>query len=146
MRYRLRTLLIVLAVAPLVLAGGGHALPVALWDGRFDLTVRVSSDPGPPQSVACEAFPSRQYAEYALEHLHPPETQSWKVTADPFAGEPLVVSVPVSGRDSLLGWELSRFQFRHLVVVAVLPDGRRVGKLVDIPDGRVSREVSVSFP
>jgi hypothetical protein len=107
---------------------------VAIWDGRFELTVRVSSEPGPPQSVTCEAFPSRKHAEYVLEHLLPPDAPPWSATADPFSGEPLIVSVPISGKESLLGWELSRFQFRHLVVVAELPDGRRVGKLVDIPD------------
>jgi hypothetical protein len=31
-------------------------------------------------------------------------------------------------------------------VVAKMPGGRRVGKVVDIPDYRVSREVAVSVP
>jgi hypothetical protein len=117
-----------------------------IWDGGYDLTVRVSSSPGPPRSVSCQACGRREAAEYVLEHLLPPETRSYSATADPFAGEPLTVNVPVSGRESMTGRQLSRFQFRWLVVIAVLPDGRRVGKLVEIPDGEVSREVRVELP
>jgi hypothetical protein len=118
-----------------------------IWDGEFDLTVHVSSDyPGPPRSVTCQALGFREDAEHVLEHLLPPETRLWSTTADPFAGEPLTVHVPQSGRDSTSGRELRRFQFRYLVVIAELPDGRRVGKLVDIPDCRMSREVSVALP
>jgi hypothetical protein len=116
-----------------------------VWDGGFDLSVHVSSNPGPPLSVTCQPFGRLEYAEYMLKHLSP-ETRLWSVSADPFVGEPLIVHVPVSGRDSMSGRQLSRSQFEYLVVVAVLPDGRRVGKLVDIPDGRVSREVSVTLP
>lgn len=141
-----------IAVAGVLLLVAGAAAWVytstthILWDGGFDLTVRVSSDPGPPRSVTCEAFGRRDAAEYALDHLLPPETGLWSASADPFIGEPLNVFVPVSGRESMSGRELKRSQFRHLVVIAVLPDGRRVGKLTDIPDGRVSRELSVALP
>jgi hypothetical protein len=117
-----------------------------IWDGQFDLSVRVSSSLGPPRSVSCQACSHREQAEYVLEHLLPPEGRLWSATADPFAGEPLTVNVPVSGRDSMSGRELRRGQFRWLVVIAVLPDGRRAGKLVEIPDGRVCREVSVELP
>jgi hypothetical protein len=117
-----------------------------IWDGGFDLTVRVSSHPGPPRAVSCQAFALREQAEFVLEHLLPPETRLWSAVADPFADEPLSVYVRVSGWASMSGRELRRFQFRYLVVIAVLPDGRRVGKLVDIPDGRVCREVTVELP
>jgi hypothetical protein len=117
-----------------------------IWDGEFDLTVHVSSDPGPPRSVTCEAFGFREGGEYVRENLLPPETRLWSTTEDPFVGEPLTVHVPQSGQDSMSGRELQRFQFRYLVVVAELPDGRRVGKLVDIPDCRVAREVSIALP
>lgn len=117
-----------------------------IWDGGYDLTVRVTSNPGPPQSVSCQARGRREDAEYVLEHLLPPETQLWSATADPFASKPLTVHVPVSGRVSRSGRQLSRTQFHWLVVIAVLPDGRRVGKLVEIPDGRVSREINVELP
>src|SRR5262249_36623438 len=102
--------------------------------------------PGPPRSVSCQAFGRREDAVFTLEHLLPPETRLWSAVADPYAGEPLTVNVPVSGRDSMSGRELRRSPLRDFVGSAMPPDGRRVGKLVDIPDGRVSREVSVALP
>ena len=140
-----------LVVAALLLFAGAllwvfTSATYIIWDGGFDLAVRVSCHPGPPRSVSCEACARRQDAEQVLEHLQPPEAGSRSATANPFVGEPLIIKVPVSGRDAMSGRQLSRFQFGWLVVIAVLPDGRRVGKLVEIPDGRVSREVSVIFP
>lgn len=121
------------------------SMQYTIWDGGFELTIHVSSDPGPPRSVSCQAFGSRQDAEYVLTRLIHPE-RLWSIVADPFNGEALILNVPLSGHDSMSGRELVRFQFRYLVVIAVLPDGRRVGKLVEIPDCRVSREVSVVLP
>jgi hypothetical protein len=119
---------------------------VIVWDGGFDLTVNVSSTAGPLHSVSCQAFGRREEADEALENLRPPETRLWSAAADPFTGEPLTVFVPPSGRESPCGREPRRSQFRHLVVLGELRDGRRTGKLVEIPDGRVSREVSVRLP
>ncbi|MBX7102568.1 MAG: hypothetical protein K1X57_00700 [Gemmataceae bacterium] len=119
---------------------------VIIWDGGFDLTVRIECPEGRPLAVTCEAFGRREYAEEAVAHLLPPESRSWSTVVDPFDGQPITVQVAVSGRDSPFGRELRRSQFPFLAVIAVLPDGRRVGKVVDIPDGRVSREVSVALP
>jgi hypothetical protein len=80
-----------------------------------------------------------------LEYLRP-ETRLWSAVADPFEGQPLTVNVPVSGRESPWGRQLRRVQFQYLVVIGQWKDGRRMGKLVDIPDGRASREISVSLP
>ncbi len=118
-----------------------------IWDGGFELTVRVSSNLGPPRSVNCQAFGDEELAKLVLEKM-PQETfpGSESATSDPFTDEPLTVIIPVSGGGSMSGRQLGRFQFRWLVVIGVLPDGRRVGKLVEIPDGRESREVCVVLP
>jgi len=140
----------VLTIAVVVVAGALAwefvPLQVTIWDGGFDLTVNVSSTAGPLRSVSCQAFGRREEADEVLKYLLPPETRLWSAVADPFAGEPLTVFVPLSGRESPSGRELRRFQFRHLVVIGELRDGRRTGKRVEIPDGRVSREVSVLLP
>jgi len=121
-------------------------IQVKVWDGSFDLTVRVSSADGPLRSVRCESFARREHAEELLERPGPPGSRVWSVAAEPFAGEPLSVPVRVSGRESPCGREVGRYQFRFLAVIGELADGRRVGKLVEIPDCRVSREVSVVVP
>src|SRR5262249_37816467 len=117
-----------------------------IWDGGFDLTVNVSSTAGLPRSVSCQAFGHKEEAEQALDYLLSPETRLWSVVVDPFEGKPITLFVPTSGTASMSGRELSRVQFRYLVVIATLPDGRRVGKLAEIPDSRQSREVSVALP
>lgn len=111
----------------------------------FDLTVRVSRPDGPPWLVSCEAFSRREDAEVARDACLPP-TSSRSAVAAPFDGRPLTVDVPAGCATSPLGRVVRRWQFRHLVVVGVLPDGRRVAARVDIPDDRVSQEVAVVLP
>ncbi len=144
MRRALIAVVATLAVG--VLAWEFIPVQVLIWDGSFDLTVRVECPAGQPRSVSCEAFGRREYADEAAAQLLPPESRMWSTTAEPFDGQALSVRVAVSGRESPFGRELRRSQFRHLAVIAVLADGRRVGKVVDIPDGQVSREVSVTLP
>jgi hypothetical protein len=139
----------VLIVLVLVVAGAlaWEFVPIQVthWDGGFDLAVTVTCGAGPLRAVSCEAFGRREDADEALEFLMRPLSQ-WSASAKPFAAEPLTVHVPVSGRASPSGRELSRFQFRHLVVIGEFHDGRRVGKLVEIPDSGVSRKLSVTLP
>ena len=136
------------AVALLLVVGVGVwvGCPDYLWVGGYDLTVRVSSDHGPLRSVICAPCGRRESAEDLLEHVLRPGAGPWVTEDEPHDGRPLAVSVHVSGRDSMCGLQRSRFQDRFLVVIAVLPDGRTGGKVVDIPDGRASREVSVTLP
>jgi len=141
----------ILLTAAVLLVAGALAwefvpIPVTVWDGGFDLTVHVASTGGPMRKVTCEAFGTRAPAEQSLEFLIPPDSASWSATADPFVGQTLTVRVAVSGHESPMGRALSRSQFRHLVVIGEFQDGRRVGKLVDIPDVRVTREISVVLP
>src|SRR5689334_19463052 len=146
MRMRGRVLFVVFLLA----AAGFHlaAFPTTYACGGFELTVRVSSTPTPPRAVSCQTFNNRSVAEFVVENLLRPEPGAgrWATVADPFAGEPLTVLVPVSTKSWMGGLRWRRMQFEYLVVIAVLPDGRQVGKVVDIPDGRVSREVSVEVP
>lgn len=119
----------------------------ALWIGSFPLAVDVRCVDGHPRSVRCRAFGThdREDIDWALANLDRAEGERW-TSAEPFDGLPLEVPVRTTGRDSMMGRELARHQFAHLVVVIEMPDGQRLGKVVDIPDGRVSRRVSVSFP
>ena len=139
---------VVAGLAAAVLAWEFVPIQVMVWDGGYQLTVRVERPEGRPRSVSVEAHGQRKDADYAVEHLLPPESLSSPrcAVADPFDGRPLTVWVPTSGRVSPFGRELQRMQFPYLAVVATLPDGRRVGKVVAIPDGRVSQEVTVTLP
>ena len=81
-------------------------------------------------------------ANWTHEELADP----WSTTVEPFTGAPVTVFVPLSGHVSMCGRELSRMQFRYLAVIGQLQDGRRVGKVMVIPDSRVAQTLSVSFP
>ena len=115
-----------------------------LLDGEFKLLVHVSSKEGSLRAVSCEIVPSGdcEYAEILVRELI---VSRHSKIEDPFRGEPIGVYVPVSARASMSGRKLSRHQFSHLVVIGTFDDGSRVGKIVEIPDGRVSREVQVEL-
>lgn len=116
-----------------------------IHDGHFDLTVNVIDHGSRFRAVHCEAYGTRDVAEIVAQQLQPSDP-AYFATADPFAGEPLTVRVPCSGRESMSGRELRRMQFGYLAVIGELPDGRKVGSVVEIPDGRVSQEVNVTLP
>jgi hypothetical protein len=73
-------------------------------------------------------------------------TEGYGTLADPFTGEPVIVSVWISGRDSMIFGTLKEFQPRCLLVVAAMPDGHRLAKFVDIPNRHESKFVSVTIP
>jgi hypothetical protein len=127
-------------------------LYLLIWDGGYELTVHVDTPADPPTAVACSAFGRREDAEHLCELSREAPAaalfaEGGRATlADPFHGQPLKVYIWVSGRESAFGREVSRSQQRFLVVGAEWPDGRRVCKVVEIPDGRVSREMRVTVP
>jgi hypothetical protein len=134
-----------LAVA-LALAWEFVPIQVTIWDGGYDLTINVTSEAGPLHSVCCKACGQHEAADWVLEDPLHAEAQA-AVFADPFDGKPLSLYLPLSGRTSPLGRELRLSQqCRYLVVIGRLQDGRQLAKIVDIPDSRRSREVSVSLP
>lgn len=137
----------VVVIAMHLLLRGDLLLPVAVWDGRFPLTVHVSSTAEDVRSITCSVFQSREIADYAVEN--PSEREFWSfraVTIEAFDGKPFDIDVPVSGKSSLLGRDISRMQFQYLAVKAELKDGRRVAKVVEIPDGRRMRYLFLKLP
>jgi hypothetical protein len=121
-------------------------LQVTIWDGGYDLKINVTSEAGPLRSVSCKVCSQREEADWVLENpLHAEAHAS--AFSDPFDGKPLSLKLSLSGRTSPLGREVRLFQqCRYLVVIGRLQDGRQLAKIVDIPNSRKSREVSVSLP
>jgi hypothetical protein len=141
LRAQMRRILIIVVA---ILAVGVLAWEFFAFCQGTDLS-SVDCPEGRPRSVSCEAFGHREYADNAASLL-PYEPNVWFVVSDPFDGQPITVRVPIGGRESPFGRELNRHQYQFLAVIAVLPDGRRVGKVVEIPVRRVCREVSVTLP
>ncbi|MGL4419415.1 MAG: hypothetical protein ACRCZF_02000, partial [Gemmataceae bacterium] len=91
------------------------------------------------RTVIAHTYVHREHADEALaEYLRPEAIPTVRISFD---GQPFSVRVPVSERVSPFGRTLQRSQFQFLVVIVELHDGRRLGQVVDIPDGRVSTEL-----
>lgn len=143
-----RAILIIAIVIVLgVLVWIFFSVPVIVWDGGFDLKAHVKCTEHPMCAIYCEVCGNREDAEYVLKYYPFSEHSNFSTCLAPFDEQPLTVFVPLSGRVSgWLGREIERYQFQYLVVIGDFQDGQRIGKIVEIPDCRVSKEVSVSFP
>lgn len=119
------------------------------WIGGYDLTIHIDSPDGPPTAVGCMAERHREDAEHLCSRSPAPTALKLgrgSVVASPYDGKTLQVHITTSGRDSMFGRPVARYQQRFLVVSVEWPDGRRTCKVVEIPNGRESREVRVSIP
>ncbi len=76
------------------------------------------------------------------------EYHRWEVihTNANYKGGPLEVDVRGGDREDAFGRTISRWQEEYLVILAYWPDGRRVAKIVTIPDSRVAKHISVTLP
>jgi hypothetical protein len=146
---RRRTIVIIVIVLAILFAAVEFNPLLRGFDhGFFELTVHISSSAGQPLWVSCEVFHSRYFAEkaHAARKFAREDKRSGSRLVNPFDGQPVKVLVTEGKEVSPLGTMDRHWQFEHLVVVAELPDGKWVSKLVDIPDGRKTREIAVSLP
>lgn len=137
---------------------------VTICDGGYDLEVRLSSSSQTPiravhygtassmQSLQ-EAFPIQgRKADEVIADIDPSELKRWGEieweVIEPFKGQPFAAFVRTTDRISVvLGRELTYHQAsRALVVLAEYGNGKRICKIAEIPDGRVSRSLSVALP
>ena len=146
---RLRAIIVFAIVLGGLLIWEFVPIQVKIWDGYVVLTVHVSRPNGNPQLVGCKAFSRRNSAEEGL--------LIWTVAAKGFDGAPLSetqplqgktlkVSIPTTSRESPMGRE-TRFAYcKFLLVIAQLQDGQRIGEIVEVPDPRITREITVTLP
>ena len=135
-------------------------LPLALFDssctriyqGGYELTVHVEASGPKPSAVGCYAVWRQDEAERAREiyqdiPLRRAIENEWGgPIADPYTGQSLKVQIRMSDQESYFGRPLSTVRQRFLVLLAEWPDGRKVCKVVELPQGRVSKEVTVCLP
>lgn len=114
-------------------------------DGAFPLTVDVVSV-DPPNRLSAQVHAHHDDAVWASEQSHLYDDFRQVVTADPYNGQPFEVRVECSYHASPLGRQTDWTQANYLVVLAEWDDGRRVSKVVEIPDGRTTRTMSVELP
>jgi hypothetical protein len=120
-----------------------------IWDGAYNFSVSIRTiGPVPIQRVACRACSTEEQARQFLEYGFDPGDYRVMV-ANPFAGSPLTVMVPVSGHtQGIEGFLIheTRSQSRLLVIEVGFRDGTQLRKIVDIPDGQKTQSLVVTFP
>jgi hypothetical protein len=89
--------------------------------------------------VSAEAEDNPDFIRYYLEQPIPLEDTHHSASQTPYIGAPLTVNVPTTftTRGTLL-WRYTRFHEYQ--------DGKREGRVVDIPDLHKSRTVTVEVP
>lgn len=116
--------------------------------GSYELTVFVHCNDELPSKVACCAISRREYGERICERLPEPEHlceegyNSAFVTQ--FVGEPIKMRLWLESDITL--FRANYYHYRFLIVCAEWVNGRRMCKVVEIPEKRVSREIHVEIP
>jgi hypothetical protein len=137
---RARAVILILAVA-VVLVVLYDLVVARLGIGSVMYGVRINSS----LPIREARYQSHARVDYANEVAHHWQSTTIGLPVPPegLDGERFEAHVTFTDRESGMGWRYSSFQYRYLVVVAVLADGRRVGKVVELPDARESREITV---
>jgi hypothetical protein len=158
-----RTVAIVAPCAVVVSFALFFPLQKLIGDGAYPLTVKVQPSGNKNIAIVMVALDGNvERAAENLERMLDPKMDLRMVDSplfelgarqkrDPFDGRDFELLVPNSQHIhySMVGLVCSErcyFAYRGLLVFAVMEDGQRVGKAVEIPDMKVSREVTVSLP
>jgi hypothetical protein len=146
MRYRLRTLLIVLALGPIVLAGLFFGPGEALWDGRFPLNVCFVNETGKViGQIEAAAVHNRAEADAYLSLPAGGEQPRWQEMELDNKGC-AVLNVNCSGRTTWLGYERKYYRQGALVVRVKFDEGTQSLIAADIPPQREIRDIVVHIP
>jgi hypothetical protein len=143
-RYSLRTLLLLVAIGPVVLSGLVY-VPQMIWDGRFALNVRFVNETGKTiDRIDAAAVIKREYADFHVAHPNVEEPR-WR-TFDLDDNGVAQIDVNCSGHVSqFTGIELSYMQFEAIVVRVEFTDGSQSLFAANIPE-RGKRHLDVDIP
>lgn len=118
---------------------------VSLCSCAYELSIVVYDDRiADIEELTCEAFGIIDDAEFQ-HYVRRPWKPFYGVSAPHFRGEPVIVTIPYGDRVSPLGRSRPTYPFTKLVIVAQYKDGRRSGKLVDIPKPSEAQSIVVSL-
>jgi hypothetical protein len=145
MRYRLRTLLILVAIVPPLLALLYHGPVIATWSGGFTLNVELKNATGKGIGhVDAAVLHSRDEAAIVIEHL-PSGGGPWKPCAVDARGV-VAIRISCSGRTTWLGRDTNYWHEPVIAFRVGFDDGSQSLFAVDIPPQRGVRELMVHVP
>jgi hypothetical protein len=135
-------------VVAVVLIGGSVLLYdfgwAMIWDGDFPLTVTLQ--PAEPDRISrvWVAPVSHQVDADEILYDHDSPDRTLKEVAN--FREPFVVYVTCSWKSSGFARECWYAQYRVLVLCVEYADGRREFRIVGIPNGKQTQEVTIQLP
>src|SRR5262245_3291887 len=136
LRYKLRTLLIVLAIGPMVLAAIYFGPVVTIWDGYFTLNVQLVNETGQAiDHVESAVVGSRHDAEVIVANPTMERGWFWKPANLDAAGV-AQVDLRCSGHVNWFGREISYYQDPAIAFRVVFEDGTESRFAVDTPRER----------
>src|SRR5262245_50463623 len=142
-------MLILLLSSIMLLSCMGLGNVRGLGVGQFDLSVSAKSEK-PIRAIFRQVYYDRAYALMSLETMAGrgiwPAAYDKMIVREPFTDGPIELGVPTESVHDVYDRLLQLWWFPHLVVVAEFKDGKRAGKLIDIPDPRESTEITVTLP
>src|SRR5262245_12642682 len=143
MRYSLRTLLLLVAVVPIIIAGL-VCVPQAVWDGRFDLNVRFVNKTGKAvSSIEATSVYDRRTADLYLAYPQG-EQPPWRILALD-NNDTAQIEVKCFGRESqFTGIEFSYGQFGAIVIRVKFSDGSTSLFAVNTPE-RGKRQLDINI-
>jgi hypothetical protein len=141
---RVRVRIVMIAVAVVALGLGLDRITYTIADGFVPLQIALKARSDRHiTAVASQVLSRHEEAEFLLTHPDHPELALDEV---PWSeGQPLTIQVPVTRYRSILGRELSYFQFRALLLRATHADGASRFVVVKIPDARIQTRVDVTI-
>ena len=144
MRSRGLTLVIATAIVVVVLLLADLLLAVT-WAGYFPLDVRVENNqPIAIIQVEAATWFTQEWAE-AIAGDPDRYSHDWKPVTI-LEDEQFTITVRCGGRRSMLGREISYVEHRYLAIRVKLASGESRVKVVEIPEGRRRRHVTVTMP
>jgi hypothetical protein len=119
--------------------------PEMVWDGRFQLDVRLQSRSAAAiKDVSYALYHDREVANRVAGTTEQSVVTEFRSVENAGSGRYLV-SVPCSGR-RWLGVEHGYFEYRFIVLRLRYNDKSAVCTAVEIPEGRGQRSVAVDVP
>jgi len=123
----------------------------------YFLIIHVDCADEQPVKVACFASFRKEQSQGWVDNINRysvawvKNSDSWRSSidsamSDPFDGKPLKIENVCYYQTSLFGRTVDWSQNKFMAVYAEWADGRKVCKVVEIPDGRISAEVRMQLP
>jgi hypothetical protein len=142
-QFRIRTLLLAIALVAVLLSLSSTLAPVAAWSGRYELIIHVHSlSPEEIVGVSYAAYFRRDHADWLAKEAEAKYDSEFRPASPDGTG--YIARIPCSGRRSLLGSELSYTEARFVVLQIACTD-REIREIVEVPEGRGKRTVSISI-